>query len=240
MSDYTITVLELEENGFDFGLNDYEIFNEEYRPILNRAILDYYQNYEIAYINPWQWRERLRTRMDLIMRNKYNSLYEAKTIDFNPLYNIEIHETFEREVNGDSKKHNSGTTTSDITTENNIDNTSKNTSKNTSITSQYPSEALTQGDLTKSIYANAGVNSSNEEAYTQKNNTRNVSSGIDTGENTETQEDTQKEVYKKTTQGSSAGLPFSKAMIQLKDYFSKFDLDLQVIQELKDLFILIF
>jgi hypothetical protein len=44
------------------------------------------------------------------------------------------------------------------------------------------------------------------------------------------------ETYTKFTEGSSAGLPFSRAMQQLKDYLDDFQLDQQVIDALKDLF----
>ena len=39
---FTVSVAELIENNFDFGLEDYEIFDEGYRTILNKKILDYY------------------------------------------------------------------------------------------------------------------------------------------------------------------------------------------------------
>ena len=44
------------------------------------------------------------------------------------------------------------------------------------------------------------------------------------------------ESYTKRTEGSSAGLPFSKAMLQFKEYVMKFNIDQMVIDELKDLF----
>ena len=40
MSKYTTTIYYLKNNGFDFELNNYPIFDEEYRPILNNLILD--------------------------------------------------------------------------------------------------------------------------------------------------------------------------------------------------------
>ena len=94
LDNYTISVYTLIENGFDFGLKDYPIFDENYRPILNKAILDSYMMHEIGWINPAVFKHFLNTRMDLIMRNKYNELYKAKSIEFNPLYNVEMHEKF--------------------------------------------------------------------------------------------------------------------------------------------------
>ena len=41
MSKYTITIKNLIDNEFDFGLTDYPIFNESYRSILNQKILNH-------------------------------------------------------------------------------------------------------------------------------------------------------------------------------------------------------
>ena len=42
MSKYTVSIYELEKNNFDFGLNDYPIFDERARPLLNERILNLY------------------------------------------------------------------------------------------------------------------------------------------------------------------------------------------------------
>ena len=92
ISRHTITIHELLENGIEIGLKDYTIFNEEYRAVLNNAIIETYRFREIGFSNPALFINRLNYKMDLIMRNKYNALYEAKATKFNPLYNIEIQE----------------------------------------------------------------------------------------------------------------------------------------------------
>ena len=48
MAKYTITIKTLIDNNFDFGLQDYPLFNESYREILNNNILNYY-NYAAAF-----------------------------------------------------------------------------------------------------------------------------------------------------------------------------------------------
>ena len=98
MADYTFTIYELMCNNFDFGLNDYPIFDENYRQTLNNVILEFYKFREIAFINPNVWRDRLRARMDIIMRNKYNKMYIAKLKDFNPFYNVDMTETFTHNI----------------------------------------------------------------------------------------------------------------------------------------------
>lgn len=205
MSSYTVTVYNLMQNDFDFGLNDYEIFDENYRPILNNCILDYYKFREIGFQNPYQWRDRLRQRLDMIMRNKYNDLYKAKAIEFNPLYNIEIHETYTRKLD----------------TKTNTNAESEATQDGLQFSSRFPTEQMTEDKLTENIYADNASKS------------KGGSSTKDKAEGT----DNTTEVYEHTTEGSSAGLPFSRAMIQLKQFYDKYELDQQVIKELNDLFI---
>lgn len=217
MSKYTIDVYTLMKNGFDFGLDDYEIFNEEYRPILNNAILEFYKFREIGFLNPYQWRDRLRARLDLIMRNKYNALYEAKAIDFNPLYNIELHEDYERTIENETSARGQLT-----------DNTNSNSSSDVlNLSSRFPSEEMTENDLSSNLF----VDNATKQKSNVADNTQNTQSSNDISNGSTT------EKFTHTTQGSSAGLPFSKAMLQLKDFYSKYDLDRQVINDLSDLFI---
>ena len=48
MAVYTTQLRTLIESGFDIGLNDYEIFDETYRPILNKKIIEHYFVREIG------------------------------------------------------------------------------------------------------------------------------------------------------------------------------------------------
>ena len=116
VSKTTITVYDLEKNDFDFGLQDYPIFEENYRQVLNRSILDFYRWYEIGYDNPMKWRERINAKLNRIMRDKYNALYEAKKTEFNPLYNIDITETFDHTLKQTGIDNNTTTTTNENST----------------------------------------------------------------------------------------------------------------------------
>lgn len=227
MADYTMTVYELQQNNFDFGLNDYAIFDEEYRPILNNAILEFYKFREIGFQNPYMWRDRLRQRMDLIMRNKYNALYELKKVEFNPLYNVEMKETYTHELENKAQGKTNGKEDST--------NTNTNNSKNNtlSLSSTFPSEEMTEDDLTKNLFVDTANKGKSDSEITDSG------TGTITSENKTETTGTITETYTRFTEGSSAGLPFSKAMLQFKDYLDRFQLDQQVIDELKDLFMLV-
>lgn len=110
MAKYTLNVFTLIDNNFDFGLDDYPIFDEAYRETLNQAILDYYFMYEIGFETPYLFRHYLRTKMNLIMP-KFNALFEAQAqILADPLGNVNLTETLGRNVenNGTSSSASTG------------------------------------------------------------------------------------------------------------------------------------
>lgn len=95
MAHYTITIKTLQENGFDFGLNNYPIYKEEYRSILNNNILNYYFESEIGVETPALFKKLLNARMQLIM-NKYNVMYKAQDelLKNDLLNNVNLKETY--------------------------------------------------------------------------------------------------------------------------------------------------
>ena len=95
MAHYTITIKTLQENNFDFGLQNYNIFDESYRQTLNNNILNYYFESEIGVETPALFKKLLNDRMQLIM-NKYNVLYEAQRelLKHDLLTNVNLSETY--------------------------------------------------------------------------------------------------------------------------------------------------
>lgn len=69
---------------FDF---DFPIFDEEYRPILERKILKHYYTREIGLETYGLWKLKLDTKLNEIMPY-YNQLYESELLEFNPLYDV--------------------------------------------------------------------------------------------------------------------------------------------------------
>ena len=244
-SHYTITVYELSESGFDFGLRDYPIFDEEYRPILNNAILEHYKWREIGFKNANIWKDRLNNRMKIIMRNKYNELYKNKMVEFNPLYNIDITEKYEHTI--DNTNNVNATIKNDSVSKSTNNSNAKESEENSNkihgvaFDSLFPSSNMVEGDLTEDVYANSANNQNSEGSSTNETTSTNSSNSTSTGNNntntSQTNNGNTKENYTRKTIGSSAGLPFSKAMLQFKQYVEEFNLDQQVIDELKDLFI---
>ena len=250
---YTVLVNDLIEINFDFGLDKYPIFDETYRAVLNNAILEHYRWHEIGYQNPIMWRNRLQTRMNRIMRDKYNALYKAKKTEFNPLFNVDMTETFTHEIkntsqgssntNEDNSNSSKTNSTGNVTTD--TENKTDSNSNNLTLSSQYPSEEMTEDDLSDNIFIDNAQKSKGEGEENSKSNVTTDSNNIDSSTSsgnrkvtsTDNANQNTSETYTRHQEGSSAGLPFSKAMIQLKEFYDKYQLDKQVIDELKDLFI---
>lgn len=81
---------------FDF---DYPIFDETYKPLLERKILEHYYTREIGQETYGLWKLRLRAKMREIMPY-YNKLYNSELIEFNPLYSEDIRVDGHKQNNG--------------------------------------------------------------------------------------------------------------------------------------------
>ena len=78
---------------FDF---DYPIFDNSYKPILEKKILKYYYTREICAETVGLWKHFLDVRMNEIMPY-YNKLYESELLEFNPLHDADYTRTIEKE-----------------------------------------------------------------------------------------------------------------------------------------------
>lgn len=111
MATYTITLKELLDEHFDFGLgrDDYPIFDERYRGVqneggdwvytysedrteffgLNRKIIDHYLYFEIGQETPDMFRHMLNNRMREIMPY-YNRLYRTESLISDPFQTMSM------------------------------------------------------------------------------------------------------------------------------------------------------
>lgn len=97
MSKYTTELRYILESGFDIGLKDYPIYKEEYREPLNKKIKEHFKYREIGLETPALFRDFLNRKMNEIMPY-YNQMYASVDIKFNPLWNVEMHETYTHTV----------------------------------------------------------------------------------------------------------------------------------------------
>ena len=103
---------------FDFN---FPIFDEEYRPVLERKILKHYYTREICCETVGLWKHFLDRRLNEIMPY-YNKLYQSELLTFNPLYDTSLtrdHQgsgTKDSELNSTNDAENTNTRTDNLTT----------------------------------------------------------------------------------------------------------------------------
>lgn len=237
----TIRVYDLMRSNFDFQLNEYPIFNEEYREVLNWLILEHYKWHEICYDNPAKWRDRLKYRMYNIMSSYYNELFEKRMTEFDPFDNVNMHETFTREVNsmsdtsGKSSSSDSGESRESLSS--NVDTSAS--ANNKAYNYNFPDTILTNSEIDSKGFVSNGskVNSDSRDTSQTHNLSENRASNTNSSESSGTAKGKDIETYERHTWGSSAGLAFSKAMIDLKKFYDEFNLNNEIIAELQDLFL---
>lgn len=113
MSKYTTSIWYLKQNGFDFQLTEYPIFDEAYREVLNNLILDNFLMDEIGFETPALWRHYLKTKLNEIMPY-YNLLYKAQLRFADAdiiLGNVDLKETFTRDITSNTSSNGQSNTT---------------------------------------------------------------------------------------------------------------------------------
>ena len=212
MAKYTITIKSLIDNNFDFKMNYYPIFDENYRETLNNNILMHYYENEIGFETAGLFRVYLNQRLNEIMP-KYNALYQAQKhlLDNNLLFsNVNVTESLEGS--------NSTTTSSSSTS------TNSGTSSNKNLFQDTPQGELASTDIDNQKWATNLTLDSNSTSNTIED----YNSGSGSGTN----------AYIKTIIGNNGGKFNIDLLNDIKN--NLMNIDLMVINELYDLFMQIF
>ena len=178
MSKYTTELRFLLESGYDLGLTEYPIFDENYRNGLNQKILDHYRFREIGAETPARFRHYLNARLNEIMP-LYNQMYHSQLLTYNPMYDHDITETSKKATDGSNTNTNGVTgSTTDSTTINgtasgknqgasastlsgSTDTTDSNTATGLKVDSNTPQGLITRANLNGDIYASSAERSEN-------------------------------------------------------------------------------
>lgn len=209
---------------FDFN---FPIFDNEYKPVLERKILKRFYTREICEETVGLWKLRLNTRLNEIMPY-YNKLYKSELLEFNPLYTNNL--TRKRDTNGrvittDKSTTNVQSQSGEETTGNGSNNsTSINLFSDTpqgSLTNVTNEEYLT--DARKITDANTTTTSAtvNGTIETKSDGTRN-------GQNDSTED------YLETVVGYE-GINPSEMLLKYRETF--LNIDKMILDNLEDLFI---
>lgn len=197
MSKYTTELRYLIESNFDLGLDDYPIFDESYRELLNQKIINHYYFREIGMETAELFKRYLNQTMREIMPY-YNQLYKSELLEFNPFYNVDKTVTADKNNNrvsdfvGNVTGKNQQTTGS----ENNQINNSKqqtttaansvgesvgnstSTNKNKNVASDTPQGFLSINSIDNNTYATTAEMAKAESINNSKATSNNSESGI--------------------------------------------------------------
>lgn len=188
MANYTVSVMNLINSGFDFGLEDYPIFNEEYRNTLNSKLLYHYYTDQIGLETAGLFKFHLNRAMNEIMPY-YNQLYQTTLYKYDPTnsYNLLEESLAKDEMNrthndtiGD-KLTRTGKNTDNITSNTNADTNTTGNADSKQLFSDTPQGILANGDIENEVYlTNATLNSTtdttnaNSKSNSDSNRTSNV------------------------------------------------------------------
>jgi hypothetical protein len=112
MAKYSTQIRTIIETGYKIFDFDYPIFDEKYRSVLEKKILDRYFFREIGFETVAQFKHFLRTRMNEIMPY-YNQHYVANNIfkTYDPYKNKDFFIEDERNTTGNNSNNSSGSST---------------------------------------------------------------------------------------------------------------------------------
>ena len=229
MSKYTITIKNLIDNNFDFQMNNYPIFDENYRNTLNNNILNHYYESEIGFETAPLFRFYLNQTLNEIMP-KYNELYKAQKylIDNNLLLN-NVNLTESLTGNNTKQDTNSATTTTSSTSQ----STNNSTTNNKNLYQDTPQGNISLQDIdAQNVYAtNISLDRNTNNATINDTSSGNGSSNSTLNSN-ETNN------YIKTIIGNNGGKYNIDILNDIQNNFM--NIDLMIINELSDLFMGIF
>lgn len=221
-----------------FNFN-YPIFDEQYRLPLEKKILMHYYTREIGEETVGLWKLRLNTRMCEIMPY-YNRLYESELIKFDPMSDIEITTSHERQ--NDNSQNTTGEETRNITgktttkSSGNSQAEGKQSDKSLDLYSDTPQGAIT--NVENGTYLTNARKETNERT---NNDDSSFTSDVatDTTDNTSINK-TDSVIYKNTEEyiqtisGKKGGTSYSNMLTEFRNTF--LNIDLMIINELSDLF----
>lgn len=214
MAHYTITIQTLINNNFDFQLDKYPIFDENYRETLNNKILNHYFDAEIGFETAPLFRHYLLAKLNEIMPI-YNAMYEKqKELLDNIFGNVNLTETFEGENSNNSNVSN---------------NSQSNSTGNSNMKNLFQDTPQGELDTTSINNQKWATNLTLNENNTNGNITDNSTSvGNSNGTNN----------YIKKIIGNNGGKYNIELLKEIQN--SILNIDIMIINELQDLFMGIF
>ena len=257
MAQYTTFLNTLLESGFDIGLNDYPIWDEDYRPILNSKIIDNYRFREIGSETPGLFKYYLNRTMHQIMPY-YNELYKTTQYDYNPIHNVDYTEehnitrTHDNNVSGTSEDNGiqNVNTTNNSSSESDVNSSANGTNSinGKTLKADTPQSLISVTDIDNANYAsevgfernNINTTSTGEEHSTGSAESTTVASttGSNTSSSTHNDKGMNTEEYVRKLRGNYGVRTTQQMIKEERDLI--INIDMQVIRDLEDCFLGLF
>lgn len=221
---FTVELGTLVENGFDLGLDEYPIFDEEYRVPLNDKIIEHFFFREIGLETPELFRRFLNRKMNEVMPF-YNQLYKSALKDLDPYVNYDLTTDGKSAGTADQTRDYSRTEGTDTTATSSTRNDTD--SKARTLTSATPQMQLSGHE----DYA-TNITDSNSKTGATGTSRQFSSANTDASDKTDTASKSAEE-YLNHVKGLS-GITASQALMQFRQTF--LNIDMLVIHELDELF----
>lgn len=245
MAKYTTELRTLLKNNFDIGLADYPIFDEEYRPVLNKKIIDHYMFSEIGFETAALFKHYLNTKMNEIMPY-YNKLYLSERIEFDPLRDFDESTDETRDRTGNTQVNaqaydsvqTSGQTTG---ASSNTDSTSASTS-GLDVASDTPQGMLNTTDIGANEYASSAQKSTGSSSGSSTGSSTTGTEYLDTKDGSGSSESITDSTVNDVIGRHHYGYGKGKAPSELLELYRKtfLNIDMMIINELNDLFMLVY
>lgn len=263
MSKYSMELRYLIESGIDLGLNDYPIFNETYRAGLNQKILNHYYFHEIGFETAGRFIWYLENTMNEIMPY-FNQLYQSTLLSINPLLSFNRTSNSNKDANNtvtrtsgtnvNSTSNNTQTINDTETINDSADSTKEHTANNTNtdkdIMSDTPPGLLSINDIESNVYAteyrvntdsvNNDEKDTDHSTQTHTKTANNTTTNNTTGNSSATGNETTSNTGGETDSSSESGydIPLAELLLKYRETF--INIDLEVIDKLKDLFMMVY
>lgn len=206
---------------FDF---DFPMWLESYRETLEYKILLHYFSNEIGFETVGLWKLYLNQRLNEIMPY-YNDVYLTTTDKFSSAYDMDVTETLKRTLTG------SDNTSTEVNGKN-TDTTTTTAKDNTQqLNSNYP-QAQVEGNQNNLFYGTTGTNEDATSNSKTKNQGTNKTNSKSRGNSKTTEQHT---IQRKGITGSRTPWEIAQSYRN-----SIINIDVQVINALKDLFMMIY
>lgn len=206
---------------FDF---DFPMWLESYRETLEYKILLHYFSNEIGFETVGLWKLYLNQRLNEIMPY-YNDVYLTTTDKYTTAYDMDVTETLERSLTGTDKTNTQVNGTSEDTA------TTQATDNTEQLNSNYP-QAQVSGSQDNLFYGTTGSNEQAQSNTTTQSNGKNNTTSESQGNSQTTEQHT---IKRKGVTGSRTPWEIAQSYRN-----SIINIDVQVINALKDLFMMIY